>query len=379
MATVRKLSATRPRPWQVWWVPPAGRRRPTTRTFRLKQDADTFAVKVEDAKRRGLDAYDRFLVEYGLVASVERQGPTLSLSEFFPRFLDAPRNYPLAPKTRREYEKLFRNFIEPLLGQRPLDGISRANVISFIERLQTKGEKVSQIEHAYRLLRAILGFAVDAELIPHNPAQMLKGRVPRKESTKGLALTYGELVRLTQEVSDGDRAMIMLMGLCGLRIGEAVALKVRHVDLDARTVTIEEAFSDGQDGPTKTRKSRVVPMPKRVAEELTPLLRGKLPEAYVFTSPEGQQVRPDNWRSRVFQKAAQRAGLQRISPHDLRRTARSLAETAGASPEEARAMGGWSSYDISVHYLRVYADRLRAVADRFDEEMEKAEQWATET
>ncbi len=63
MATVRKLSATRPRPWQVWWVPPAGRRRPTTRTFRLKQDADTFAVKVEDAKRRGLDAYDRFLVE----------------------------------------------------------------------------------------------------------------------------------------------------------------------------------------------------------------------------------------------------------------------------------------------------------------------------
>ncbi|MGH2711760.1 MAG: tyrosine-type recombinase/integrase [Actinomycetota bacterium] len=305
---------------------------------------------------------------------VEVEGSSATLTEFFPRFLEAPRKYPLASKTRREYEKLFKSFIEPRFGRVRPGAIARADVISFIEQLQAKGAKVSQIEHGYRLLRAILGFAVDTELIPSNPAERLKGRVPRKEPSRGRALTYAELLFLAREIPAWCRPMVLLMGLCGLRIGEAVALKVGHVDLASRAVTVQEAFSDGQVGPTKTRKIRVVPMPKRVAAEVAPLLQGKLPEAYVFTTPAGNALRPDSWRSQVFRPATVRAGLTGITPHDLRRTARSLAEIAGASPEEARAMGGWSSYDISVHYLRVYADRLRDVADRFDEGLDKAEE-----
>src|SRR6266511_2668903 len=374
MATVRKLSATRPRPWQVWWVPPAGRRRPTTRTFRLKQDADTFAVKVEDAKRRGLDAYDRFLVEYGLVASVERQGPTLSLSEFFPRFLDAPRNYPLAPKTRREYEKLFRNFIEPLLGQRPLDGISRANVISLHREAPDQGRE--GIPDRARLPPAQGHPRVRRRRRAHSPQPRSDAQGSGAE--EGVHEGPGADVRRARSPDPGgfgwgpgDDHVDGLVRTAdrGGRRPEGAPRRPRRPDGNYRGSLLRRPGRADED-PEEPRR----PHAEAGGGGAHPPSPGKLPEAYVFTSPEGQQVRPDNWRSRVFQKAAQRAGLQRISPHDLRRTARSLAETAGASPEEARAMGGWSSYDISVHYLRVYADRLRAVADRFDEEMEKAEQ-----
>jgi integrase len=55
------------------------------------------------------------------------------------------------------------------------------------------------------------------------------------------------------------------------------------------------------------------------------------PEELVFTSRKGAVLRNLNFRRDVFDRAARAAGLDGLTPHELRHTAASLAVSAGAS------------------------------------------------
>ena len=79
-------------------------------------------------------------------------------------------------------------------------------------------------------------------------------------------------------------AMIVLLCETGLRIGEAEALQVKHIDLKNRVIRIEQALKKGgKIGATKTRSTREVPMSALVIKAICPLLVGKADEDFVFS------------------------------------------------------------------------------------------------
>jgi len=69
---------------------------------------------------------------------------------------------------------------------------------------------------------------------------------------------------------------------------------------------------------------------------------GKRPDDFVFTAPFGVALRNRNWRRRSFNPAMtirlleEYSELTRLTPHDLRHTAASLAISAGAGKPWAR-------------------------------------------
>jgi integrase len=85
-------------------------------------------------------------------------------------------------------------------------------------------------------------------------------------------------------VPERDRALVLLLGLAGLRIGEATALQVGDVDFMRRSVKITKAASEvnGQVivGLTKTGGNRAVPLPSVVTDALSahlgPFHRGRM-------------------------------------------------------------------------------------------------------
>ena len=116
----------------------------------------------------------------------------------------------------------------------------------------------------------------------------------------------------------------------------------------------------------KNHQARTVPIPEIVSGELAdykaPNRRGEL----VFPSASGTPLRNRNWRRDVFDSAVEAQGL-RITPHNLRDTAASLAIQEGASVVAvARLLGHESAATTLNHYAGLFPTDLDDIASRLD-------------
>lgn len=116
-----------------------------------------------------------------------------------------------------------------------------------------------------------------------------------------------------------DRTLCLVMLDAGLRVSEAVSLKLDHLDLPKRRLLVRE----GKGG--KDRQVRICP---RLASALKPWL-DRRPEAleeeteFVFPTRTGRPPHPNQIRKSV-KRAARSAGLSeagKVTPHTLRHTA----------------------------------------------------------
>jgi integrase len=98
------------------------------------------------------------------------------------------------------------------------------------------------------------------------------------------------------------------------------------------------------------------------------------PDDLVFTAPGGGVLRNTNVRPRIFDPAAERAGLVGLTPHELRHTAASLAVAAGANVKVVQLRLGHASAAMTLDvYAGLFGDDLDALADRLDEAFRGAE------
>ena len=129
-----------------------------------------------------------------------------------------------------------------------------------------------------------------------------------------------------------------------------------------------------------------MPFPKFLAPELASLMEGKGRDDLVFTSAEGNVLRVSTYRPRVFNRAVSdcrkatatiRAAEQkatgaattpdfpRVTPHDLRHTAASLAISAGANVKAVQTMLGHKSAVLTLDtYADLFPDDLEQVPQR---------------
>ena len=78
-------------------------------------------------------------------------------------------------------------------------------------------------------------------------------------------------------------------------------------------------------------------------------------------------LRSGNFRRRVFDPAARAAGLDDLSPHDLRHTAASLLVASGANVKAVQRMLGHASAAMTLDvYSGLFDDDLGGLAERMD-------------
>jgi integrase len=108
-------------------------------------------------------------------------------------------------------------------------------------------------------------------------------------------------------------------------------------------------------------------MPAFLAGDLAGYVVGKVPGELVFTGRHGGVLRNLNSRRDHFDAAATAAGLDGLTPHELRHTAASLAVAAGANAKAVQRMLGHASAATTLDvYAGLFDDDLDGVADRMD-------------
>jgi integrase len=158
-----------------------------------------------------------------------------------------------------------------------------------------------------------------------------------KQENPVLTLTREEIVKLkaTCEAEDQDMYLALMLALCtGMRRGEVFGLQWQDVDLIKGRLTVSRSYK----GPTKTGKSRIIP----ISSELEEILLAICPIKSYNRSKKLVVVTFDpNPRLR---RMARMAGIREdFTFHTLRHTFATLALEAGRSPKLVSLVLGHAS------------------------------------
>jgi integrase len=317
------------------------------RGFKTKRDAEAFAATVEVQKLTG---------EY--IAPVLGK---VTVTELAPEWL-ARKEQATAPSNYRMIESAWRVHVQPKWGRWQVSAITVPDIESWVAQMVKDGRGATTVLRAHGVLSGVLSDAVKSKRLASNPATGIEG-LPRKVARRHVYLSADDVHRLAAE-SGEHRPLVYVLAFCGLRWGEAIALRVSDVEfLKRRLVVADNAVQLGVDhavGQTKGRKIRSVPVPSFVLDELAPLCAAKKRGELVFPGPDGKYLpRPKSTRG-WFAGAVDRAGVQKITPHDLRHTAASLAVSAGCNVLALARMLGHKDASVT---LRIYADLFDADLD----------------
>lgn len=339
--------------------------REQSRSFDRRADAERFASGREVAKATG-DVVD---VSAG----------KMRLRDWYAECLA---DWDIAPSTAAKWEGVWKLYVEPSLGSYPLARITRDDV----QRMVTKGKERSpwQATEALKLTRTLLYRAMDAERISRNPAARIEP--PRTKRTRPTILKPQEIALVLDRLPDRWRVLALLDAYTSLRWSEVVALKRDDLDLEARTVRVDEKVVEVKGrfewGTPKTDESaRTVDMPDLVVRPLAehllrfPPLRGTDDpnhEGLVFYGERGGPVRRHVFR-RDWYRACDEVGVERVRLEWLRHTGASLAYAATRDMKAvAGRLGHTSTRMMDTVYVQIYEETSKEVADAIDEWARKA-------
>ena len=166
------------------------------------------------------------------------------------------------------------------------------------------------------------------------------------------------------EAARGTRMLVptILAVLCGLRRGEILALRWRHLDLDQAQLAVAESLEQTSAGlrfkETKSGRARTVALSSTVvaelrahrarqAQELLRLGIRLMPDTLVAARADGEPMQPRSL-THEWQKLAARRGLRRIRFHDLRHAHATHLLASGVHPKITSERLGHSSVGITL-------------------------------
>jgi integrase len=302
-------------------------------------------------------AKGRALHEAGRLSPNTRQ----SLGEYLDGWLSSIKPS-VRPKTFESYtlnvQRLNRH-----IGTVRLSSLTPAHIQGCYSLLHSDGLSPRSIEQAHTVLHGALERAVHLELLQRNPSDPVS--VPRPQRSEMQTLSADQALHLFR-VTEGERfhALWVLLATTGLRLGEAMGLQWRDLDLETGRLVVQRALQRQKEAglvfvEPKSRSSRRTVI---LSDAATKALRehherqletARLLESawmssdMVFTAALGGPVDPSAVNA-YFNDALKRSGLPRIRVHDLRHTAASLLLAEGIHPKVVQEILGHSSISLTL-------------------------------
>ena len=241
-----------------------------------------------------------------------------------------------------------------MFGKRRLSEISAVHVMDLLKDKGAAGLKPKSLLNLYVLLQKMLKLAVDLEFLNSSPMQRVPK--PKVERIEKPALSPAQVKAVADNMPEHLKALVVLLYLTGLRIGEALALKWSDADFDQSKLYVRRSVWRRKQQTPKSRKSVRA---KHLLEGLARVLRShwerctaKKPEDYLFTNAAGRSYDPDDLRKRVLYPAMDKAGIERkverfYGFHLFRHSAGSQMQEVTGDLKQTQSFLGHASIEIT--------------------------------
>ncbi len=342
MATIVKT------PSNTWKAVVRRRGWPTTsKTFRIKRDAEDWARGIEDEMRRGIH-----------VARAPAERTTLKAA--LERYLDevTPTKKPSTQSAERKKAKI----VIDRLGQYGLAQLSPERIAEYRDERLAEGKSPNTV----RLEMALLGHLFTTAIrewglgLMYNPVANV--RRPSPGQGRDRRLNWSELRRMLKACDAHSNPMlgwvVRIALYTAMRQGEILSLALDQVDLQRRIVCLSD---------TKNGSARTVPLSRRAVTVFREALGNPVRPSdtdLIFYGEAGRDgIRRPYQMHKVWADALKRAGISNLRFHDLRHEAVSRLVEKGLTDQEVAAISGHKSMQMLRRYTHLRAEDL---VDRLD-------------
>jgi integrase len=181
----------------------------------------------------------------------------------------------LKPSSRRAAESHLRRHILPLLGDCPLTELTVKKMQTFVTTLASGQRTAKTIENVLLTLSSILSAARKwGYKLPTVALSDLS--LPRKVKAKPRVYSASEMARIISSADEPLGTICFVLGSTGMRIGEALALRIEDLDFPRKLIHIRHSVYAGMLGTPKSEASMAsLPMPPNLAVRLKAFLASK--------------------------------------------------------------------------------------------------------
>ena len=285
------------------------------------------------------------------------------LVDSFLSYLSVERS--LSKNTIISYRRDLGKYIKYLEGSRinSLSVTSRNNITDFMFSLKDKGLSAGSIARNLVAIKVFYRFLVRERILKFDPSGLLDSpklwkRIPDVLSLSEVMALLGA-PDLSQPQGIRDRAIFELLYATGLRVSEAVNLKVQDLNLDAGFL---RCIGKGS-------KERIVPLGKQAISALQSYLEKVRPQllknlsanSTLFLSRLGKQLsRQSFWK--LIKHYARRSGIKKdIRPHTLRHSFATHLLEGGADLRSVQEMLGHADISTTQVYTHIDKNRLKLI------------------
>jgi len=189
----------------------------------------------------------------------------------------------------------------------------------------------------------------------------VKLEIPPRTTPRRLpeVLSREEVDRLISSIPNlKHRTLLMTIYAAGLRVSEAVALRVHDIDSARMTIRVVQG---------KGRKDRYTILSPRLLENLRQYWKQYHPKEYLFEGSKPQHHIHESVPQKTYNRAKERAGIHKgIGVHTLRHCFATHLLEAGVDLRTIQTLLGHNAISTTMLYLQVRQQHIASHPEKFD-------------
>ena len=256
-------------------------------------------------------------------------------------------------KTLKTYPQLVKKFLRWLDSKRiGIKEVDSKTITRFLMQLSRKGVSASGLNSYIDALKAFFKMLLELGEIQSNPMEGIER--PKREERLPEVLSREEIrkmIRASRELGPREYVVFRFLYATGVRGQELCDL--RWEDLDLREMTARIRGS-------KSGRERIVVFDKETARALAEwkkladaagLHTSKTSRVFGFSSTQTLRA--------IIRRIAERAGVGRVRPHQIRHTTATHLLEAGADVRAIQELLGHKSLSTTERYMHITQDHLK--------------------
>lgn len=251
-------------------------------------------------------------------------------------------------------ERIARQYLSPLFGNRLLSEIDRCEVEDWLNGLLESGLAASSCNRFLAVFKTICSFAESRGFLEQGKSPCLGVSSFKIHAQRERYLSQDEAQRLMDRLEKSERAealALRLLLLTGARKSEILKARWENVNLEQRLLTVPLS---------KSGKPRYIVLPDAAIAVIKEIPK-KAGMPWLFPGHAEGKTLSDLYL--FWNKIRSEAGLKDVRIHDLRHTFASFLVNSGHSLYEVQKMLGHADPRTTMRYAHLGQDSLLAAAE----------------
>lgn len=288
------------------------------------------------------------------------------LIDTFLNYLSVERG--LAHNTIASYREDLNAYLD-FIQNHHIDALSKttkSNITDFMFFQKDKGIAANSVARRLAAIKSFYRFLVRERILKADPSSLIDSPKLWKKIPETLSINEVDALlrqpNLRETQGARDRAILETLYATGMRVSEAVNLKLDNVNLEIGFLRCVG----------KGNKERVIPIGAKAIDSIKrysgvsrPRLLGKKTSEFLFLNRFGKKIsRQSIWK--IIKRYARGAGIKKpIRPHILRHSFATHLLERGADLRSVQEMLGHADISTTQIYTHINKDRLKSIHRMF--------------